>query len=348
MRYQRIANKIVIQQSRIGSIILGIFLLIIIIGWQWLVFGMPKDLQELSSLDKGFVGTIGLNPVFFMVAGLPLFLLPSLIKNLRAVMTGRTIIIDGTAKIIFKNNKELLHFSEIQNFNFRNMEGISVELDCLLHNGKKIKLGNIGGSKNMDTYKTDILDVVRFSEKTLDERPRGDGLRKIFTVMHYFVLAVSILLLIGSLYALLSGILFTFFGTTTTGRIIDTKIETTERWVESGRVGRPKKKVRTTSTVYISTIEYQGAEGTLHTFESSAVDGGGNVQVVYFKFWPEYARVKSFSGNWGPFVILLVFSGIIFFISQLFNEKFFEKIQRKKNQRKLNKGKEECHESRSV
>ncbi len=76
MGYKRVANKIVIQQSRTDAIILFFFFLIII-GLQWVIFGMPKDLQELSALDKGFAGKIGLNPIFYMVAGLPLFLIPS-------------------------------------------------------------------------------------------------------------------------------------------------------------------------------------------------------------------------------------------------------------------------------
>jgi hypothetical protein len=208
-------------------------------------------------------------------------------------------------------------------------------LDCLLHNGKKIKLGEIGDAKDIKMYKTDILDVVQFTEKTLDERPVDLGFGKIFAIIHYIFLTISILLLIGSLYALSSAIMFNLFGTTTSGKVIDTRIETTQRMVESGRVGRPKKKVRATSTVYIFTIEYQDAEGNRHTFETSALDGGASVPVVYFKFWPEYARVKSFSGNWGPFVFLLVFGAIIFFMSQLFNEKFFAKIKRKKEQKKL-------------
>lgn len=337
MSYQRVGNKIIIQQSRISASVISLIFLTLIIGLPWLMLGMPKNLHELRALDQGFVGQSGLNVGFFILAGLPLFTLPSLIKNLRIAMKGRTIIFDGTAKKIFRNNKELLDFSKIQNFDFKNMEGISAELVCLLYNGKKIKLGKIGDAKDIKMYKTDILDVVQFSEKTLDEKPVKYGFRKIFAIIHYMVLTISILLFMGSLYALSSAIMFDLFGTTTTGKIIDTKIETIQRTVESGRVGRPKKKVRTTSTVYLYTIEYQDAEGSPHTFETSAVDGGAHVPVVYFKFWPEYARVKSFSGNWGPFVILFIFGVIIFFISQLFNEKFFAKVQRKKNQKQLKK-----------
>ena len=55
--------------------------------------------------------------------------------------------------------------------------------------------------------------------------------------------------------------------------------------------------------------------------------------VIYFEFWPAFARVKSFSGNWGAFVILLVFGILTFCIAQMFNEKFFEKVKRRKSQR---------------
>ena len=66
MRYERVADKIVIEQSRKGAIILVALFLVIIVGWQWVVFGMPKNLQELRSLDKGFVGQTGINPIFFI------------------------------------------------------------------------------------------------------------------------------------------------------------------------------------------------------------------------------------------------------------------------------------------
>jgi hypothetical protein len=83
----------------------------------------------------------------------------------------------------------------------------------------------------------------------------------------------------------------------------------------------------------IYTIEYQDAEGNVHTFETSALDGGSSIEVVYLKFWPAYAKVKSFSGEWGPVVVLLFFGGLIFCISQMFNEKFFEKRERKRKQK---------------
>ncbi len=330
MRYERVADKIVIEQSRKGAIILVVIFLIIIVGWQWVVFGMPKNLDELRALDKGFVGKTGINPIFFMVAGLPLFLMPSLIRNLRVALVGRIIVIDGTAKKIFKNGKELLRFSDIQNLNFKYMEDSTIWLDFILHSGKKIKLGNIGDLKNMDTYKADIREVIQFSEKTLDEMPRKDSFGTVFAIIHYIILIISILLLIGSAYAIASSVLFTFLSTTTTGKVIDIDVETIERIEDSGRVGRPKKKVRTTSTVYTSTIEYKDNSGTVHTFKTSAVATGGMVPVVYLKFLPQFARVKSFSGMWGAFVILLIFGVLLFFVSQLFNEKFFEKIKKKK------------------
>ena len=116
-----------------------------------------------------------------------------------------------------------------------------------------------------------------------------------------------------------------------TGKVVDIDVETIERIEDSGRVGRPKKKVRTTSTVYTSTIEYKDNRGAVHTFKTSAVDTGGNVPVVYLNFWPQFARVKSFSGMWGAIVILLIFGALLFFVSQLFNEKFFEKMKKKKS-----------------
>ena len=64
MRYERVADRIVIEQSRKGAIILVVLFLVIIIGWQWVVLGMPKNLQELRALDKGFVGNTGINPIF--------------------------------------------------------------------------------------------------------------------------------------------------------------------------------------------------------------------------------------------------------------------------------------------
>jgi len=333
MRYKRVSDKITIRQSRIGAVIFSLLFLIIMIGWPWLALGMPTSLTELQSLDQGFVAEIGLNAGFFVIAGLPLFLLPWLVKNLYIALAGRTIVFDGTAKAILKNKKTLARFSEIRNFNFKNMEGIDIYLDCLLHNGKKIRLGNIGSSQHMDLIKSDILDVVCFSDQTIDEKPRKDSIRTVCRIIHYIVLVVSILMLLGSLYAFCSATLLSLIGTTTTGKIIDTRIESTERMVESGRVGRPKKKVRKISTVYISTVEFRDSEGKRRTFETSAVTGGGNVSVVYFAFWPAFARVKSFSGNWGAVVILLVFGVLTFCIAQMFNEKFFEKVKRWKSQR---------------
>ena len=330
MPYERVADRIIIQQSRISALIWFFLLFGITIGWQWLVFGMPKNLTELMALDKGFVGEFGLNPGFYVVAGLPVFLFPSILKNFRIAVAGRTIIIDGAAKNISKNGKELLRFSEIQNLNFKNMEDSTTVLDIILLNGKKIKLGKIGRNSKVDTYKTDIRDVVQYSRKTLDEMPRKDSIGKVFAIIHYIILVFSILLLIGAVYAISSSILFGLFGTTTSGKVIDIKKETIERIKNSGRVGRPKKKVRTESIVYTFTIEYQDTSGTVHAFETSALDKGGDVTVVYLKFWPQYARVKSFSGMWGAFVILLIFGVILFFVSQMFNEKFFEKMKKKK------------------
>lgn len=210
------------------------------------------------------------------------------------------------------------------------MEDSTVVLDIILRNDKKVKLGKIGYSSNLDTYKRDIKEVIQFSEKTLDEMPRKDSLGTVLAIFHYVVLVISILLLVGALYAITSSLLFSVFGTTTSGKVIDTRKEIIERVKDSGRVARPKKKVRTKSVVYTYTIEYRDTSGTVHTFETSALDKGGNVTVVYLKFWPQYARVQSFSGMWGAFVILLIFGVILFFVSQMFNEKFFEKRNKKK------------------
>jgi hypothetical protein len=85
----------------------------------------------------------------------------------------------------------------------------------------------------------------------------------------------------------------------------------------------------------IHTVEYQDDKGNVHTFKTSSLGDGAILKVVYLKFWPEYAKVKSFSGMWGPIVILLLFGGIIFFISQLFNEKYFEKMKQRKARKKM-------------
>jgi len=333
MAYEKSAQRVVIRQSRTGAVVFSLLFLVIMIGWPWLALGMPTSLAELRALDQGFVAEIGLNDGFIIIAGLPLLLLPWLVGHLRLALFGKTIVFDGEAKAIFKNKKPVVRFSEIRNFDFKNMEGIDIHLDCLLHGGKKIKLGHIGHSQDMATVKADILDVVRFSEQTLDEEPRGDSFRIVFRIIHYIVLTISVLMLLGALYAFCSAVLLNLVGTTTTGRIVDTRIETTERVVDSGRVGRPKKKVRQTSTVYISTIEFRDAAGKRHTFETSAVTGGGNVPVVYLECWPEFARVKSFSGNWGAVVILLFFGVLLFCVAQMFNEKFFKWVERRKKRK---------------
>lgn len=342
MAYEKVADRIIIQTSRIGAVIWLTILCGITIGWQWIVFGMPQNLNELMAHDKGLVGNIGLGPVFFLVAGLPVFLIPGIVKNLQIAVAGRTIIIDGAAKTISKNGKELLRFQEIRNFNFKTMEDSTIVLDIILLNGKKVKLGKLGPSGKRDTYKTDIREVVQYSQKTLDELPRKDSTGKVFAIIHYIILVISILLFIGAVYAVASSVVFGLLGTTTSGKVIDIKKETVERIKESGRVGRPRKKVRTESEIYTFTVEYQDSNGTMHQFETSALNThqGSSVTVVYLSFWPQYARVKSFSGMWGAFVILLVFGVILFCVSQMFNEKFFEKMkmrkERKENTKKNN------------
>ena len=112
MPYERVADRIIIQQSRISAIIWFFLLFGITIGWQWVVFGMPKNLTELMALDKGFVGTFGLNRGFYLVAGLPVFLIPSILKNFRIAAAGRTIIINGAAKTISKMEKSYYDFQK--------------------------------------------------------------------------------------------------------------------------------------------------------------------------------------------------------------------------------------------
>jgi hypothetical protein len=221
------------------------------------------------------------------------------------------------------------------------MEDSTIVLDIILLNGKKVKLGKLGPSGKRDTYKTDIREVVQYSQKTLDELPRKDSTGKVFAIIHYIILVISILLFIGAVYAVASSVVFGLLGTTTSGKVIDIKKETVERIKESGRVGRPRKKVRTESEIYTFTVEYQDSNGTMHRSETSALNThqGSSVTVVYLSFWPQYARVKSFSGMWGAFVILLVFGVILFCVSQMFNENFFEKM--KMREREKGKHKEE-------
>lgn len=330
MHYECTGNTVVIQLPRTGSVIKCFIMIVIVIGFWWILLGMPLNIQELKAMEKGLVYYTGLNIGFFIITGLPLLLLPSFIRNLRVALVGRIITFDGTAKKIFNNNKALVNFSEIKNFNFQPLENNNFDLDCILHTGKKIRLREIGRIKHMKMYKADILDVVQFSEKTIDETRQSIEFGKVFVVAHYFILLLSILLIIGGLYAFFSSALLSAVGTTTTGTIIDSNVVTTEKWVESGRVGRSKRKVLRKSTSEIYTVEYQDVEGNVHTFETSALGGGGSLEVVYFRFWPGYAKVKSFSGEWGPVVMLLLFGIIFFFISQMFNEKFFEKMKQRK------------------
>jgi hypothetical protein len=329
-------HLITIRQSRAGAVIVVAVWGFIIFLFEWLVFGMPTTVDEWLAMDKGFWEISGGGPFFWLVGGLPVFVLPTLFRNLLVILFGRVIVFDALAKEIRKNNKIMTRFDEIQDLNFRRWEDDTVTLEVLLGSGKKKKLGKVGNYHQLEKLKTEIYDILKRTEDSGAKPPPKDSMGKMMAFGRYLILGTSILFLAGAVYALASTLFCYVIGTKTHGTVIHIEKEVTERWKESGRVARPKRKVRVKTTAYLKTIEFKDADGNIHTFKSGTEYSGSRVPVVYLRFWPSIAKVQTFGGMWGAFIFLLVFGGLLYVVSMMFNPKTFEK--RKKKAGKNDKG----------
>ena len=129
------------------------------------------------------------------MAGLQVFVLPTLLKNFLVVVFGRVIVFDAVAGEVRKNSKTVVRFREVKGLDFRRWEDDYVTLEVLLENGKKKKLGKIGNYNQLEELKAEIDDILERSEDTAPKAPRKDSMGKIMAFGRYLILGTSLLFL---------------------------------------------------------------------------------------------------------------------------------------------------------
>jgi hypothetical protein len=203
MQIERPHSKILIfRESRKGSLLFVVFVSAAILAWEWGVWGGPTSLEEILDLKKPLADFPA--PVFHILVGLPIPLVPLVLRRLAVTIFGRVITIDGTSRTITKNNRILTRFDGVDRFRLRKWGDGDARLTLFLTSGKRVRVGKLCHKKEADRIEVEIGNVLKEAE-AVPEAMDGPPTKDVFIVLsifYYAIRGVSIFLFMGSVFLL--------------------------------------------------------------------------------------------------------------------------------------------------
>lgn len=160
MRIQQPNSATIIFKASRKSAALGVGLMLaVLFVWEWLVCGRPTNIEVIENIQN--IIELQTEAVFYILAVLPLPLVPFILWYMIVALFGHVITIDGLSRKITKNHRILATFDEVDQFTLEECGIESVKLTLVLKSGKEVRVGKVCHTTELDRANTEITHLLK-------------------------------------------------------------------------------------------------------------------------------------------------------------------------------------------